>query len=274
VLAQGYSLQPGDGEYDSLAVDSGSISDRAAAARAAVAANPVWYHSIELAPGVLTPGQVDLRDAARKLLPADLSGMRALDVGTFDGFWAFEMERRGAEVVAIDVEAIDSAEWPPLSRKRLEQRTSELGVELGRGFEQAAEALRSSVHRVVCDVYELTADAISGPVDFAFAGAILLHLRDPVRALERIHAALVPGGELRLMEPVSLALTLTSPRRPAARFSAAATDFNWWLPNLAALRAWPLAAGFADARRIGLVRPPSTKAMRQLYAGLACRRAD
>ena len=114
---------------------------------------------------------------------------------------------------------------------------------------------------------------MSGPVDFAFSGAILLHLRDPVRALERIRSVLLPGGELRLMEPVSLALTLASPRRPAARFSAAATDFNWWLPNLAALRAWPLAAGFADARRIGMARPPATKAMRQLYAGFSCRRA-
>nr|MBA2506600.1 methyltransferase type 11 [Thermoleophilaceae bacterium] len=72
-------------------------------AREAVAANPHWYHSIEVAPGVVTPGQVDLRGTAEKLLPPSLASTRALDVGTFDGFWAFEMERRGAEVVAIDV---------------------------------------------------------------------------------------------------------------------------------------------------------------------------
>ncbi len=268
-------LQPGFGEYDSVPLGSGPLtSDRAAAARAALSANPVWYHTIELAPGVLTPGQVDLRAAARKLLPDDLSGVRALDVGTFDGFWAFEMERRGADVVAIDVAEIDSAEWPPLSRARLRRRTRELDVELGRGFSHAASALESKVERVVCDVYDLTPEAISGPVDFAFAGAILLHLRDPVRALERIRAALAPAGELRLMEPISAALTLASPRRPTARFSAAATDFNWWLPNLAGLRAWPLAAGFAEVRRIGFVRPPATRAMRQLYAALACRGDD
>ena len=33
-----------------------------------------------------------------------MSGMRALEVGTWDGFWAFEMERRGAEVVALDLD--------------------------------------------------------------------------------------------------------------------------------------------------------------------------
>jgi hypothetical protein len=63
--------------------------------RAAVAANPVWYHSIELAPGLVTPGHIDLRPVARRVLPERMEG-RALDVGTFDGFWAFELERRGA----------------------------------------------------------------------------------------------------------------------------------------------------------------------------------
>ena len=60
-----------------------------------------WYHTIEIAPGVRTPGLVDLRSVAPRVLPDDLSGVRALDVGTFDGFWAFELERRrAAEVVA------------------------------------------------------------------------------------------------------------------------------------------------------------------------------
>lgn len=86
--------------------------DRAEDARRAIAENPVWYHTIELAPGIATPGQVDMREAAARALPADLSGRRALDVGTFDGFWAYEMERRGADVVAIDVETIDAAECP------------------------------------------------------------------------------------------------------------------------------------------------------------------
>src|SRR5207244_1994191 len=69
-----------------------------------------WYHTLELAPGVLTPGWFDLRDLARDIPWPDLTGKRCLDVGTFDGFWAFEMERRGAaEVVAIDV--LDPLRW-------------------------------------------------------------------------------------------------------------------------------------------------------------------
>jgi SAM-dependent methyltransferase len=239
------------------------------AARRAVAANPAWYHAIELAPGVVTPGRADWRHAAAKLLPEALSGKRALDVGTFDGFWAFELERRGADVVAIDVESLDAAEWPALSRPRLEATAREWDLELGRGFALAAEALHSSVRRDVCPVYELSADRIGGPVDFAFVGALLLHLRDPVRALERVAATLRPGAEVVLLEPISLRDTLRSPRRPVARFQAASSDFNWWVPNLSALKAMAWAAGLVEVRGRGLHRPRGE--LRGVYAALSAR---
>jgi SAM-dependent methyltransferase len=244
----------------------------AAEARRALDSNPVWYHSIELAPGIVTPGQVDLRGAAARVLPDDLSGLRALDVGTFDGFWAFEMERRGAEVVAIDVERLEAAEWPPISRERLEHEAAERGVELGRGFELAARALGSRVERRLVNVYELTAEAIAGPVDFAFSGAILLHLRDPVRALERVAGTLRTGADLRLLEPFSPRLTLLSPRRPAASFGAAVQGFDWWLPNLAALGGWLRAAGLREERRVAIVRPPRGGPIRHWQAAYSARR--
>ena len=242
-------------------------------AKSALAENPHWYHSIELAPGVVTPGQVDLRALAARILPDSLAGKRCLDVGTFDGFWAFEMERRGAEVVAIDVERLDAAEWPPRNRDALAARAREWDMELGRGFRIAARALGSQARRVVCDVYDLDAEAIGGPVDLAFSGAILLHLRDPVRALERIHAALAPGGTLLGLEPIALRETLRSPRRAVARFEPLETEFNWWRPNVAAVLAWPRAAGFEDVRRTGLHRPPAAqRSMREWYCALEARR--
>jgi len=249
-----------------------AVARDAAVAREAIDRNPVWYHTIELGPGVATPGQIDLRGVVADVLPVELSGRRALDVGTFDGFWAFEMERRGAEVVSIDVDRIDSAEWPSRSRARLEREAEQRGLELGLGFELASELLGSSVSRVICSVYDLAPAAIGGPVDFAFSGAILLHLRDPVRALERVHGALRPGGELRILEPVSVAMTLRSPRRAAATFQAAHSDFNWWVPNLVALKSWLVTAGFVDVRRLRFVRPPSDERMRQWQVALTARR--
>ncbi len=240
-------------------------------ARRALAQNPVWYHSIELAPGVVTPGHIDLRRVAPRVLPADLGGRRALDVGTFDGFWAFELERRGAEVVAVDLDHLEAAEWPPLHRERLEREARAAGVELGLGFRLAAEALGSGVERRAASVYELTPERVGGAVDLAFSGALMLHLRDPVGALERIRACIRPGGELRLLEPVSPRLTLLGRRRPAAAFSAAREGMDWWVPNLAAIGAWLRAAGFRDERRLALARPPARGGMRRWHAAYVAR---
>lgn len=237
----------------------------------AIAANPVWYHTIELAPGVVTPGYVDMRPIAPKVLPDDLRGLRALDVGTFDGFWAFEMERRGAEVVAIDVERIDDAEWPPHKRRELAHEVAESGVELGRGFRVASEALASQVRRITCNIYDLAPERIGGTVDLAFIGTLLLHLRDPVRGLEAVRSVIGSGGELRLIEPYSVMLSRRSPRTPAAEFQTLDTPFNWWVPNLACLDAWLATARFERAEHLATVNPPARAEMRQRYAARAYR---
>ena len=64
-----------------------------------------WYHTLDLPGGVETPGEYDLRPTIPRLpLPAGMSGMRCLDVGSRDGFYAFEMERRGAtDIIAVSV---------------------------------------------------------------------------------------------------------------------------------------------------------------------------
>ena len=237
----------------------------------AIDANPGWYHTIELGPGVVTPGQIDLRGTVSKVLPADLAGRRALDVGTFDGFWAFEMERRGADVVAIDVPALEEAEWPAVNRERLEAQAREWNLELGRGFRLAADALGSSVERVECHVQELARERIGGPVDLVFSGAILLHLRDPVGALERIRSVLDPGGMLVILEPFSTRTTIRSPRGAVADFQPLSTPFNWWLPNLAALRGWLTAARFEQIERLGVHRPPAVDRMRQWHVAYSAR---
>jgi SAM-dependent methyltransferase len=195
-----------------------------------------------------------------------------LDIGTFDGFWAFEMERRGASVVTIDLARIDDAEFPPRSRAMLEQRAREGRVELGQGFRLAAAALGSSVERVICNVYDVEPDVIGGPVELAFNGTTMTHLRDPVGALERIRETLVPGGEVICLEPISGWLSLRAPRRPAAAFRAHNTEYTWWEPNLSTIYAWLVAAEYTDVRRIALMRPKSSERRPSIYAAFSGRR--
>ncbi len=140
-----------------------------------------WYHTLELAPDYATDGMFDLRPYVHEYgLPERMEGMRALDVGTWDGFWAFEMERRGAEVTALDVDDERELDWPPRRRPKSFPATPR-----GEGFRLAKEMLGSSVERVSCNLYEAFSSEL-GEFDLVFCGSILIHLRDQLLALERI----------------------------------------------------------------------------------------
>jgi tRNA (mo5U34)-methyltransferase len=199
-----------------------------------------WYHTIDLPDGNTTPGFFDTREVADRLdWPAALKGGRCLDVGTFDGFWAFAMEQRGAaEVIAADVgdEDLD------LAYDEVETASAVIeswGAERGPGFAEAARQLKSQAIRIDKSVYNLDPD-LDGTFDVVFCGALLLHLRDPVRALEAIRS--VCRGELLLVEALDPMLELTSPRRASARFRG--NWDQWWRVNSAGLAALVYVAGF------------------------------
>ncbi len=202
-----------------------------------------WYHCVDLGDGRSTPGWIDLRGVVDVPgLPPSLTGQRALDVGTYDGFWAFELERRGAAVTALDIDEIPPPDTPLAHRAGVAAQA--LGRDPGKGF-RALKALRgSTVERVCLDVYDLTPEAVGGPVDLVFLGAMLLHLRNPVGALERVLPVLRPGGRLVLFEPVDVRLSRR--KEPLARFLAYDTTWTWWYPNRACLAQWARTAGFRD----------------------------
>ncbi len=181
------------------------------------------------------------RLAPRLPLPDSLAGKRCLDVGTASGFWAFEMERRGAaEVVAIDVD--DATRWDWQRPSALADADADAGRGyVRRGFELAREALGSNVSWRELSVYDVTEDEPGGRFDFIFCGNLLLHLRDPVGALRRLRG--ITSGSLLSLEPVALLSTLVRPRRPVAQLWHG-DDARWWTPNAAAHRRWTEAAGF------------------------------
>jgi len=198
-----------------------------------------WYHTLEL-PGHMTQGIFDLRPYVRHYgLPASLGGRRVLEVGTWDGFWAFELERRGAaEVVALDLDDEAALDWPPRRRP-----ATFPAVRRGEGFELARELLQSKVRRVVRSVYDATPEALGGPFDLVLCGSVLIHLRDQLLALERIAALTAPGGLFVSAEQYERPLDLLP--FPAVRYRAdreAAVVF--WSPSRRAWRRMLSYAGF------------------------------
>jgi tRNA (mo5U34)-methyltransferase len=214
--------------------------------RARVEAHSLWYHTLELAPGVVTPGWFDLRPVSERLPWPDVRGKRCLDVGTFDGFLAFELERRGArEVVCTDISDERQWDWPPDMRARGPAQLEELAPQRGQGFQIAREALGSVVERVEISVYDLSPERL-GTFDVVVCGSLLLHLREPLRALEAIRG--VCDGAFLSAEQVRLGLTGLHPRRPLAELNGSGELLQWWVPNAAGHRRMVFAAGFEIER--------------------------
>ena len=73
---------------------------------ASVQSVPFWWHSIDLGGGLVTPGvqpREFLNARLRSLQLPDVHGKTVLDIGAYDGFYSFAVERLGAaRVVALD----------------------------------------------------------------------------------------------------------------------------------------------------------------------------
>ncbi len=189
-----------------------------------------WYHRIEIRPGIVTPGTHASPQALQELnLPLDCSGRTALDLGTRDGFFAFELERRGAHVTAIDYMSSAST-----------------------GFKVASDLLGSKVHFVQDNVYKVSPDTY-GTFDIVLFLGLLYHLPDPLGALDIVrsvcreslyietqiidHAVLLNDGSFRSLESLSPALK----EIPLMQFypdnSLHADYTNYWAPNASCLEA-------------------------------------
>jgi SAM-dependent methyltransferase len=230
-------------------------STRAREVRAAVARVPFWYHSIEVAPGVVTPGWFDLRPIADRLPWPDVRGKRCLDVGTADGFLAFELERRGAaEVVAADIGGHEQWDFE-LHRRHIGPRFLRhvAGPVKTLGFEVARELLGSAVEWVQCSAYDLDPAAL-GQFDVVVCGSLLLHLRDPLRALAAIRS--VCRERLMSTNQVELGLSLLHPRLPLYRLDGTSGITQWWLANVSGHRRMLSAAGFELERQTRLYSIP------------------
>ena len=116
-----------------------------------------------------------------------------------------------------------------------------------------------------------------GEFDVVVCGSLMLHLRDPLRALTAIRS--VCRGHFLSAETIAPELGLGPVRRtPAARLDGVSDLCQWWTPNRAGHRRMVEAAGFDIERDRGTYcvplgpahpRPPRTP--RRLAAALRTR---
>jgi tRNA (mo5U34)-methyltransferase len=207
-----------------------------------------WYHTFELPGGVVTPGIYDHRTAAAKVPFPDLAGKRCLDAASSDGFWAFEMARRGAaSVVSLDLADASRQDW--------QGPRGDHSAGTGRAaaaFAIVNEATGLGVERLDGSVYDLSPDEL-GTFDVVFMGNVLLHLSDPARALRAVHS--VTDGVFLSYEMVLLGLSVLRPRTPMAQLWHT-DDARWWTTNIAGHRRLVQSAGFEIVAKGGPLLQP------------------
>jgi tRNA (mo5U34)-methyltransferase len=195
--------------------------------RAEIASVPQWYQKIEVRPGIVTPGINHSSFVLGHLhLPADCRGLRVLDLGARDGYFAFELERRGADVTAVDYA-------PPEST----------------GFRVASRLLGSRVPYLHENVYNLRAETL-GTFDLVLCLGVLYHLPDPIRALRILRSL---SRSRMLLETLILDDDLPRMRSiPLMRFFPGDTKrhdpSNYWAPNIACMKAMLHETEFAVGR--------------------------
>lgn len=148
---------------------------------------PYWFHSFALnrAEGIYAPGYARDHRYRVPAIPERFDGLSVLDIGTFDGFYAFLAEARGADrVVAVDNEQY--IEWV----------RARWGIELegGEGFRAIHALLGSKVEYRKLDALEL--DQLEDTFDFIFCFGILHRVEAPARLLELLRRRLAEGGRV------------------------------------------------------------------------------
>ena len=203
-----------------------------------------WFHSFRLPDGTFYDGHLSLEELERRVsrmpIPADLSGRRVLDIGAWDGWFSFEMERRGAEVVAIDC------------------------VEV-KNFRKIHAALGSKVDYRVADIHELRLEEV-GRFDLVLFLSVLYHLKHPLLALEKVCALTTELAMVSSFITDDYTRPIDELLAEVPRLDFYETDElgghqdNWFGPNLAGLMAMCRVAGFAHGELIEISGPSATVA--------------
>jgi len=147
-----------------------------------------FYHSMTLPGHGDVSGEWDLRGREADYLGhIDVAGKRILEIGTASGHLAFWMEQRGAEVTGYDLS--EDQAWdlvPYAARSDVEALVAGRKRHIRRinnSWWFARACLGAKARVVYGSVYELSPEI--GTFDVVTLGSILLHLRDPILAMQK-----------------------------------------------------------------------------------------
>lgn len=198
-----------------------------------------WYHNYELLPGIWTNGNLIIHPSQYLdafSIPLDLRGKRALDIGTWDGPIAFELEKRGATVTALDIQDPDKT-----------------------GFNTAKYILESSITYIRASIYDAS-KFLQDQFDIIAYFGVFYHLKHPLLGFEEIFKLLADQGAVYIEGELLVNYAETSENRSVTGSfvnQIAQSDIpitlaypgkykgtsNWFVPNLACFKGWLQASG-------------------------------
>lgn len=207
-----------------------------------------WFHSFELPNGKFVDG---IKSLDTQRLEADLffsdgvTGKSVLDIGSWDGYFSFEAERRGAaRVLATDHFCWSGPGWGTRD-----------------GFDYIHQAFNSKVESLDVDVLALDPVAL-GQFDIVLFLGVLYHVKDPYSCLE---AAARMCSDHLVVETVT---ALPNETLPAMRLykpgELGGDPTNFWAPNIPALELMLNNFGFSKIEAI----PSPVSAAHPLKSGI------
>lgn len=146
-----------------------------------------FYHTMEIPGHGLVEGDWDLRSGVTEYLGGvDLNKKAVLEVGPASGFLTFEMEQRGAQVTAVEVQDEPGWDFVPYPSYVLEPLFSPRRVIMNRlknSWWLNHAAFNSRAKLAYADAYDLPKEM--GNFDVALIGSLLLHTRAPLQIVEQ-----------------------------------------------------------------------------------------
>lgn len=207
---------------------------------------PFFYQSIDLPDGEFHSGQWDHRATTDVYLGyTNFRDKTVLDVGPGSGFWTFEMERRGADVTAIELGETDEWDIVPHGGSAPTGAMSAAVAGIQSAFWYSHAKLNSKAKVVRGSAYD--APRLVRPADIAMLGNILQHLRDPFLAVERVarvtRERLIVSETLWIHDEAFLRSTMMHffPRAAAPQ-----TDHSWYQVSPTLVKEWMKILGFPN----------------------------